>query len=157
MTVFARIIELLEANHIQYQSLEHEPTRTCADAARIRGTTLEQGAKALVCMADKKPVLIVLPCSRKLDVKLFKQTFGVKDLRFATTDEVRQLTGLEIGSIPPLGRLFNLHTHLDLALSSQKQIAFNAGDISRSVIMDYTDYLHLENPVKLAHVSSDNS
>lgn len=157
MTVFERIIELLGKNHIQYQSLEHEPTKTCADAARIRGTTPQQGAKALVCMADKKPIMIVLPCSRKLDVKQFKRVFMVKDLRFATPDEVTQLTGLEIGSIPPLGSLFNLHTHLDLALASQKQIAFNAGDISRSVIMDYADYTRLENPVKLAHVSLDNS
>ncbi len=157
MTVFERIIELLEANHIQYQSLEHEPTKTCADSARIRGTTPDQGAKALVCLADKNPILIVLPCSRRLDVKLFKQTFGVKDLRFATPNEVIQLTSLEIGSIPPFGSLFNLPTHLDLALSSQKQIAFNAGDMCKSVIMNYSDYLKLENHVKLAHVSVDNN
>lgn len=157
MTVFERIIELLDKNHIQYQSLEHEPTKTCADAARIRGTSPNQGAKALVCIADKKPIMIVLPCSRKLDTKLFKAAFNVKDLRFASPDEVKQITGLEIGSIPPWGSLFNLTTHLDLALASQKQIAFNAGDINRSIIMNYADYHRLENPVQLAHVSLDNS
>jgi len=157
MTVCEQITNLLDSNGIKYQSLEHEPTKTCADAARIRGTSPSQGAKALVCIADKKPILIVLPCSRKLDVKLFKRECKVKDLRFATPDEVKQITGLEIGSIPPLGSLFNLITHLDLTLASQKQIAFNAGDIRRSIIMDYADYLRLENPVQLAHVSLDNS
>lgn len=157
MTVLERIIELLEANHIQYQSLEHEPTKTCADAARIRGTTPQQGAKALVCIADKKPIMIVLPCSRKLDIKAFKSQLMIRDLRFASPDEVKQLTGLEIGSIPPWGSLFNLITYLDLTLAGQNEIAFNAGDVRRSIIMKYADYLRLENPVQLAHVSMDNS
>ncbi len=157
MSVYEKIIQILKSNNIEYQALEHEPTKTCAEAARIRGTTPQQGAKALVCIADKKPIMIVLPCSRKLDVKLFKRECEIKDLRFATPDEVKQITGLEIGSIPPFGGLFNLTTHLDLTLSSQKQIAFNAGDICRSIIMDYEDYLRLENPVQLAHVSLDNS
>lgn len=157
MTVYGQIIQLLGQAKVKYQSLEHEPTKTCADSARIRGTTPDQGAKALVCIADKKPIMIVLSCSRKLDAKLFKQTFGVKDLRFATPDEVKQITGLEIGSIPPFGSLFNLTTHLDLALASQKQIAFNAGDIHKSVIINYSDYIKLENRVKLANVSMDNN
>lgn len=147
MTVFERIIELLEANHIQYQSLEHEPTKTCADAARIRGTTPEQGAKALVCLADKKPVLIVLPCSRRLDTKLFKQVFKVKDLRLATPAEVIRFTGLEIGSIPPLGSLFGLPTYVDETLGQNSRIAFNAGDLCRSHIMNYSDYVQLEKPI----------
>lgn len=157
MSVYEKIIQLLKNNKIEFQALEHEPTKTCADSARIRGTSPEQGAKALVCIGDKKPIMIVLPCSKKLDVKLFKQTFGVKDLRFATPDEVKQFTGLEIGSIPPFGSLFNLTTHLDLALARQKQIAFNAGDIHKSVIMNYSDYIKLENHVKLANVSVDNN
>lgn len=147
MTVYEQIIALLDENGVEYQTLEHEPTKTCQDSARIRGTTADQGAKALVCYADKTPVIIVLPCSKKLDVKLFKLAFKVRDLRFATPTEVKQLTELEIGSIPPLGSLFNLPTYLDDSLSSQDEIAFNAGDVRRSVIMKYSDYLALEKPL----------
>ncbi len=146
MTVYERIIQLLDNHQVKYQALEHEPTRTCADSARIRGTTADQGAKALVCLADKTPIMIVLSCSQKLDAKLFKQTFKVKDLRFASPLEVSQITGLEIGSIPPWGSLFKLATYLDTSLSSQSQIAFNAGDTRRSIIMNYSDYVLLEKP-----------
>ncbi|MDO8488464.1 MAG: YbaK/EbsC family protein [bacterium] len=146
MTVNQRIIELLDEQKIIYRSLEHAPTKTCADAANIRGTTLEQGAKALVCIADKKPVMIVLPCSQKLDTKTFKLAFKVKDLRFATPEEVTQITGLVIGSIPPFGSLFELPTYLNTALGKNTQIAFNAGDVSRSVIMNFADFVSLEHP-----------
>lgn len=146
MTVNQQIIDLLDKNGIAYEALQHEPTKTCADSAQIRGTSPDQGAKALVCFADKKPVMVVLPCSCKLDSRLFKQVFGAKDLRLASADEVRQLTGLEIGSIPPWGSLFSLPTFMDEALAGQARIAFNAGDLCRSIIMPCADYVQLEKP-----------
>ena len=140
MSIYEKIIQLLDGHKFVYQALEHEPTPTCEDSAKIRGTSQDQGAKALVCFADKRPIMIVLPCSRKLDTKLFKKLFGVWDLRFATSEEVKQQTTLEVGAIPPLGHLFGIVTYVDVSLSANLKIAFNAGDRSRSVIMNYSDY-----------------
>ncbi|KKU73130.1 MAG: Aspartyl-tRNA synthetase [Candidatus Amesbacteria bacterium GW2011_GWB1_47_26] len=136
MSVYDQIIQLLKSNDIKYQTLEHEPTPTCEDSARVRGTSPGQGAKALICYADKKPILIV------------------HDLRFATPDEVLQLTGLQIGAIPPLGNLFNLPTYIDQALSAEERIAFNAGDRAKSVIMSYSDYAPLAQAQDTGHVFS---
>lgn len=144
MTVYEKIINLLDEQHIQYQALEHEPTPTCEDSARVRGTSMDQGAKALICVADKKPILIVLPCSQKLDVKLFKQRFSIKDLRFASPDEIQDLTGLQIGAIPPLGVILGLPTYVNSLLQSQTTIAFNAGDRTRSIIMEYVDFSKIQ-------------
>lgn len=141
MTVYEKIIELLNSNNIKYQALEHEPTPTCEDSARVRGTSMDQGAKALICFADKQPILIVLPCSYKLDSKVFKNEFKVRDLRFATPEEVFQLTGLQVGAIPPFGKLFEMPTYIDEKLNTNENIAFNAGDRCKSVIMKYKDYI----------------
>ncbi|MEK7504129.1 MAG: YbaK/EbsC family protein [Patescibacteria group bacterium] len=141
MSVYEKIIQLLNSSHIEYRALEHEPTPTCADSARVRGTSMDQGAKALVCFADKKPILIVLPCSHKLDTRSFKSEFNVKDLRFATPEEVLQLTQLQIGAIPPFGKLFEIPTYVDENLSANENIAFNAGDRCKSIIMRYKDYI----------------
>ena len=140
MSVYEKIIQLLDSNNIKYQALEHEPTPTCEDSARVRGTSMDQGAKALICFADKKPILIVLPCSKKLDAKEFKGLFGVKDLRFGTPVEVESLTGLQIGAIPPLGKLFGMPTYVEKSLGTNETIAFNAGDRCKSVIIKYHDY-----------------
>ena len=156
MTVHDQIIELLRSHKIKYQHLKHEPVKTCQDAAKIRGTSPDQGAKALVCFTDNKPIMIVLPCSRKIDFRLFKSLFHIKDLRLATPAEVLSLTSLEIGSIPPLGTLFSLPTYVDSSLSTQSQIAFNAGDHSRSVTMSFSDFAKI-NPATQADFSSTNA
>ncbi|KKU29253.1 MAG: YbaK/prolyl-tRNA synthetase associated region [Candidatus Amesbacteria bacterium GW2011_GWA2_47_11b] len=154
MTVYESIIQLLDNHNIKYRALSHEPTPTCEDSARVRGTSSDQGAKALVCYADKQPIMIVLPCSRKLDPKLFKSLFGVKDLRFATPDEVIQLTSLSVGAIPPLGHLFGLPTYVDAELAKNQTIAFNAGDRTKSVIMAYSDYVPLSQNHNSSHTFS---
>lgn len=81
MDVFEKIKKSLNSSGVEYEVIEHEPVYTSEDAAKIRDTSLDMGAKALVLMADKKPVLAVLPGNQRMDFKRFKKEFGVK--RFA--------------------------------------------------------------------------
>ncbi len=143
---FQKIIRLLKENKVEYQLYEHEPVYTSVDAAKIRGTKLEQGAKALVALADKKPILVVISAAKKIDTKKFKKLFKVKDLRIATTEEVKQITGVEIGAVPPFGDLVDLETYVDQSLGKNREIAFNAGLHTKSIKMKYKDWLDLVKP-----------
>jgi Ala-tRNA(Pro) deacylase len=145
-TVFDRLVEKLTAAGAVFDVLRHAPVYTSDEAARIRGTTLASGAKALVCKADDRFVMIVLPADRKLANKLVRQSAGIKSLRFATKEEVLELTGLAPGSIPPLGSLFNLPTWCDAALAQQSRINFNAGDHAISISLAFADYQRAEEP-----------
>lgn len=145
-TVFERLGNFLEAKGVVFGVLQHAPVFTSEEAAAVRGTTLASGAKALVCKADEQFVLIVLPADRRLASKLVRKEAGVKSLRFATREEVEQLTGLAPGSIPPFGSLFNLPTWCDRRLSEQPRINFNAGDHAISISMTYEDFLLAESP-----------
>jgi hypothetical protein len=51
---------------IIYQVLHHKPAYTSEEAARIRGTPLASGAKALICRGDDAFVMFVVPADRKL-------------------------------------------------------------------------------------------
>src|SRR5258707_13900687 len=75
-------------------------------------TLREQGAKALVCYADDRTVLIVLRADRRIDSRSFKRKCGVKNLRIVSADELHALTGLEPGAVRPFGALFGLPTYL---------------------------------------------
>ncbi|MBW8883641.1 MAG: hypothetical protein JF612_02455 [Planctomycetia bacterium] len=145
-TVFQRVSELLGHKSIPHDVLRHAPVFTSEEAAAIRGTPLASGAKALICKADDRFLLIVLPADRKLASKLVRKAAGAKSLRFASRDEVEQLTGLAPGSIPPFGSLFNLPTWCDERLCEQPRINFNAGDHAISISMACTDYLTAEQP-----------
>jgi Ala-tRNA(Pro) deacylase len=145
-TVFERICQALDRKGVPYSVLRHAPVYTSEEAAAIRGTPLASGAKALVCKIDDRFVLIVLPADRKLSSKLARKALAGKSLRFATKEEVLELTGLAPGSIPPFGSLFNLPTWCDQALADQPQINFNAGDHAISVSMTFAAYQTAEQP-----------
>lgn len=145
-TVFDRVCGLLQGKGIAFDVLRHAPVYTSEEAAAVRGTPLGSGAKALVCKADDRFVMIVLPADRKLASKAVRKNAGVKSLRFASREEVEQLTGLAPGSIPPFGSLFGLPTWCDQRLSEHAKINFNAGDHSLSVSMTHADYLTAEQP-----------
>ena len=144
--VFERIEELLNARGVAFEVLRHEPVYTSEEAAEIRGTPLASGAKALVCKADGRFVMFVIPADRKLASREVRRARRWRKLRFADRDEVKGLTGLEPGSIPPFGSLFGLPTLCDERLGENETINFNAGDHSISVSMQYEDYVRVESP-----------
>jgi Ala-tRNA(Pro) deacylase len=145
-SVFERVETLLKQHGVAFQVLRHEPVYTSEEAARVRGTPLASGAKALVCKGDDVFVMFVVPADRKLDSRAVRKAKGWRKLRFATREEVMELTGLAPGSIPPFGSLFGLPTLCDERLGDNDVINFNAGDHSISVSMVYADYLRAESP-----------
>ncbi len=147
VSVFEKIKQLLDADKINYQSYKHKPVFTSEEAAKIRNTDLKQGAKALVMFADKKPIMVVLPANLKVDMKKFKAANEIKDLRMATPEEVKQVTGVEIGAVPPFGNLFSIPLYVDKKLAENEQIVFNAGSHTQSIILKYKDYEKVAHPV----------
>ncbi len=146
MTVFDRIVALLDSKGVAYDVSRHAPVFTSEEAARVRGAPLSSGAKALICKAAGEFVLFVMPGDRRLDSKLVRKAFNLRSLRFATREEVEQHTSLLPGSIPPFGSLFGFATYCDEQLAAQPRINFNAGDHAISVNMSFADYLTAEKP-----------
>lgn len=141
-----KLITFLKENNVNFKEISHQPTKTSQESAAARGTKLEQGAKALLMMADRKPVLLVLSAAKKLDNSTFKKQFGIKDLTLATPAEVQKITGVETGAVPPFGNLFNVPTYVDKSFLDITEIAFNAGSLSKSIIMTSREFVKLVNP-----------
>lgn len=144
--VLIRLRASLQAQGVAFSELHHAPVYTSAEAAAIRGTTLHSGAKALIIKAGEAFVMIVLPADLALDSKSTRAALGVKQLRFATPEEVLSLTGLTPGSIPPFGSLFNLPTICDDRLADNAEINFNSGSHCDSIQMTYAAYVAYESP-----------
>jgi Ala-tRNA(Pro) deacylase len=149
LDIFQQLHARLTEAGIPFTVLRHEPVYTSEQAAAVRGVPLSSGAKALVVKAGERFVMLVIPADRKLDSKKARVGIGVKAIRFATKEEVLQLTGLEPGSIPPFGSLFGLPTYVDPALALNASINFNAADHSISIQMAHADYLAAEAPVAI--------
>src|SRR4051812_5663886 len=101
--VHEKIRDLLARERIAFKEVHHEPTQTSEESARVRGESLGVGAKALLLKTDDSFRLFVLPADRQLDAKRVKQELKVRSTRFATKEELLELTGLVPGSVPPFG------------------------------------------------------
>ncbi len=141
--VTERLLAWLREAGVPFTLLEHEPVRTSEEAARVRGTRLEEGAKALVVRADDRYAHIVLPANLRTDNAALRALLGTRKIRFATTEELLEVTGCEPGAVPPFGTLFDLPVLVDERLSANDEISFNAGSTSVSIRMRCEDFVRL--------------
>lgn len=143
---YEEIIKLLDNQAIKYEILEHEPVYTSEQAAKVRGLSLKQGAKSLLLKADGEFILAVLPGNRKLDSKKLKQKLGVKNLRFATPDEVKKIMGCEIGACYPIGTIIGIKPLVEISFAQNEIISFNPGVHNKSIKIHWVNYQRLTNP-----------
>ncbi|KKP60921.1 MAG: Aspartyl-tRNA synthetase [Candidatus Roizmanbacteria bacterium GW2011_GWC2_34_23] len=146
-SVFDKIKNLLDENKVVYELIEHKPVFTSEDAAKIRGSSLSLGAKALIMNADKKPIMIVVPGNKKVDTSVFKKLYSIKDLEMAKPEEVKNISGVEIGAVPPLGNLFKIPLYFDQTIVDNETVFFNAGSHSKSISMKGSDLERVTKPI----------
>ena len=153
MSTFENIVKNLKSKNISFEILEHDFVHTSEDAARVRGTKLAFAAKAIVLKADKKNIMCVLGGNRKIDFKKIKKDLGIKNLRLENTDEVLKITGCKVGTVPPLGNLFELKTYVDKTLLESNYLVFSAASNYKSIKLSPSDYVDFVNP-KILEFSS---
>lgn len=150
--IHQQITDVLRQHDCWFEEFEHEPVRTSEEAAALRdGYTLRQGAKAIIIRAKipgegKKFFMLVIPGNQKFDSTKVKQLLHSRDIRFATEDEVAEITdGIKPGGVPPFGNLFGLEIISDALLYENEKIIFNAGRTT-SIAMKSADYKKLVRP-----------
>ncbi|MEM7659726.1 MAG: YbaK/EbsC family protein [Bacteroidota bacterium] len=153
--MFARICQWLEEEQVAFRSLHHEPTFTSEESAKVRGEPLEVGGKALLLKIDETFRLFVLSAHLKLHSSALKKHFRAKKLRFATKEELMEKTGLLPGSVPPFGEpILPFELYVDESVLANDRIAFNAGSLTDSIILDIAAYQRLAQPQVLAFSKS---
>lgn len=160
MQVFKSIKSWLTQHNIEYTCLHHEATPTSEDSARVRGDQLSSGAKAIVYKIQDEFFIFVFAADRRLETKLIKAYFKeqgmrVKKTRFASADELMDLTGLVPGSVPPFGKpILDLALFVDPSLLENDTISFNAGSLTDSIRMKLSDYQQVANPTVFTFTQS---
>ncbi|CAB3664389.1 hypothetical protein LMG26690_00751 [Achromobacter animicus] len=152
MEVFERLQALLIQNRARYRQLEHAAAGKSVEVAAIRGTEVSQGAKALVCRVkissnQRKNVLAVFPADKQADLDAIARAAGGKKASLASQDLARELTGCEIGAIPPFSFNPDLTLLVDPSLRERHdEIVFNAGRLDASILLNTDDYFRLAAP-----------
>lgn len=78
-----------------------KPVKTVTQAVKATKASPRQIIKSLVLISEKGPILAIVDGESKVSLEKIKQHFG--EVRLATPEEVKEITGFEVGGVPPVG------------------------------------------------------
>lgn len=140
-------------NHnIPYKEIAHEAEGRCDVVSQLRGNELKQVAKAMVIMVKfgkkaRKYYLAVVPGNKKVDLQAIQKHVGGSHIMFAPANQAEQLTGCQMGAVPPISFDPELHLLVDPVLLENDEIVFNAGCLDKSFFLSSQAYISLVRPL----------
>lgn len=124
-----RVIDMLEERGVSYR-LIHLPERayTVDDVVRLAGVERREVCKTILLMGRRSgdPLLVIVPGHRRIDIPKIESIVGEK-VRFARPEEIKGITGCEMGALPPYGHKKRIRTILDRLLLKQERVNFASG------------------------------
>lgn len=164
-TIYDKVTALLNSCEARYRVVEHEPIGTSVEVAKARGTSLEQGAKAMIVKVSvtKKSrlyYLAVFPSNLQLDREKVAMIANVTSKKVGLAHKLKaaELAGCEMNTVPPFSFHPELKLLVDKKMTDVEEIAFNAASLDRSIILNTEDYLKAVNVAKadLVDISSES-
>lgn len=112
-----------------------EYTPTVEMAAAAVNVSPEQIIKTLLFSVDGQAVLVIANGTGRIDRRLLGKHFGVsrKKTSFAGPDTVLELTGFEVGAVPPLGHRTSIPVLVDPSVLAQ-EIIFGGGGADNALM-----------------------
>ena len=134
MAIPKKVINFFEKAKVKYQPIKHRTVYTAFDKAATLKVSQKIIGKTLVMRLDNRPAIILIPANKNLNIKVLKKTTKAKKIDFIKEVWMKKnLKGVKIGAIPPLGNLWKLPTFLDKSLTSPSEIIINSGDYNFSI------------------------
>ena len=128
------------------------PTPTVESAAEAVGTTVDKIVKSLLFLIDGQPTLVISPGTQRVDRKRLANHFKVsrKRVKLANAETVMEITGYEVGAVPPFGHPSKLSVILEPSVLEESVVFAGGGsidtllEISPQEILRVTDATILE-------------
>ncbi len=144
MSAAERVRTLLERKRVSYQLVEHPEALTARAEAEASAMPAGAWAKSLAVRLDGTPAVVVLPATRRLDLKELGELAGAREVELVAEDELAELyPDCDVGALPPFGGLFGQRTYLDLSLRTHERVAFHAGNHTQTVVVPYAEFERL--------------
>ena len=146
--IFYRISDFLKKSEMKYKIFDIRPEYSSEKISSVIGTELSQEVKTLVVVGDEKDFfLVAIARLKNVDLSVLKEELNLKNIRMATSEEVKKNTNTEVGSVSPFGNLVGLPLYVDYELTQQKEIAFGSGLHTKIIVMPFEDFRTITNPI----------
>ena len=146
------LTEFIKSNNLSAKVFECTgKVKTSAQAAEQTETHSSKiiVKSILLITSEQDPILIILLGKDKIDFEKIKKIASVKDVQLADPTEVLEITGYEVGGVPPIS-IYGIKTLIDEEVLKNKKIICGGGDsnhlmkIEVQEILDNVDEIQLE-------------
>jgi Ala-tRNA(Pro) deacylase len=142
-----KLKEFLDQEKIKYVSIIHSTAYTAQEVAASAHVTGRELAKTIIVELDGEMAMAVLPANRKIVLQDLREVTGSDEVKFASEDEFgERFPGCETGAMPPFGNLYGMEVYLAESLTSNTELAFNAGSHTEVIKMSFQDFERLVQP-----------
>lgn len=141
------IRRMLAFRGIPFEELHHREAYTAQEVAQHEHFSGHRVAKVVVVIADGRPVELILPASRQIDLHRVGTVLHARVVRLATEAEMNKIfTDCEVGAVPALRHWENVRVLMDRALNVEGDILFQAGTHADAVRLSFRDWYELVGP-----------
>ena len=107
------------------------PTPTVPAAAQALGVAVDQIVKSVVFLVDDRPFLVYGCGTRRVDPRKLADRLNVsrKKVRLANADQVLDLTGYPVGTVPPVGLKTPMPAFVDPTIQAHEVVYAGGGGI----------------------------
>lgn len=150
--------QTLEEFDIQHEAVSC--TDELADTERFcehYGYSLEISANALLIGSTKgesKFALCLVLAHCRLDTnKVARKKLGVRRLSFATPDQTKEITGMKLGGVTPVGVPLSLPIWIDTRVMECQNIILGGGNRTSKLVLPPDQLLKLPNSEVVEHLA----
>ena len=133
----------LDQKQIPYTLFTHDgPVHSLEQVAAERDQQPAQVVRSLLFRLAQEAFLMVLMAGpQQLDWKELRRTLGQSRLTMASADELRRVTGYEMGAVAPFGLPTPLRILVDQSVLDQTEISLGSGVRGTAVLLKTADLL----------------
>ncbi len=150
--------KLLDSHQIWFQVyLYNSQERDAVKVASLLNIPAAQLYKSLGVLRERgKPLLVIIPADRRLDLKRLAAAVGEKKLKMAAHQDAEKITRLKVGGISPLALLNRgFDMVLDQSSAQWETIFISAGQKGINLELAVVDLVNLINP-QLVEAAADD-
>lgn len=139
---------MLEQRKVPHEVFAFDDSiRSAQEVARVSGVPPGQVLKTLVVAHDPpkgKPLIVMMPSSLEIDLKVLAASIGAKKLRMASHKDAERQTGLRVGGISALALTTSgFPVYIEESAASFEEVLVSAGQRGYDVRLALADLVDL--------------
>lgn len=151
------VTRALSAKNIPHRFFRHSgPVRSLEQAAEERNQQPEQVIRSLLFrLAEDEFVMVLIAGAQQVSWRALRRTLDQTRLTTASREEVKRVTGYELGAVSPFGLPSSMRILVDESVVQPEEVSIGSGERGATVILSTEDLMRALGDVKIVQVGEE--